>query len=126
MAIRSGEGGKTMENPTSNIMAWPIVRTASSFQAQRMDRVPHSVAIDLGDDTLVITLEEVHSPAEKALPGAGADAAHVQEAYRQFIAGALSSMRQHLKGLAEEIVPEAAHVIPRIRSGRPRGWDRRR
>jgi len=128
LAVQHGDsqlrGGKTMENLTSTIMAEPIGRAASASQERGTDRVPYSVAVDLGDDTLVITLHEVFSPAEKTLPQAGTDAAQMQEIYRQFIADASASLRQHMKRLADERVPEAAEVSRRVR-GRPtpNGWE---
>ena len=47
-----------MEQLTSTIRAQPIVPGASVFQSRRLHPMPHSVAIDLGNDTLVITLDE--------------------------------------------------------------------
>jgi hypothetical protein len=111
-----------MEQLTSTIRAQPIVPGASVFQSRRLHPVPHSVAIDLGDDTLVITLEEVSSPTEKALRLSGADNAKMQETYRQFIADALASMRQYLERLADENPPEAARSFPRNHGGRRKGW----
>ena len=83
-------------------MAQQVLRAASTFQEQRTDGVPHSVAIDLGDDTLVITLKEVVSPAEKTLSKSGTDAVQMREIYRHFIADALASLRQHMKALSDE------------------------
>ncbi len=111
-----------MEKLTSTNRAQPIVPGASVFQPRRRDPVPHSVAIDLGDDTLVITLEEVFSPTEKALGLSGADNADLQETYRRFIAGAVASMRQHLEELADENPPQAASSFLRIAGGRRKGW----
>jgi hypothetical protein len=83
------------------------------------------VAIDLGDDTLVITLEEVVSPAEKTPPRAVADAIQMREIYRQFIADALASLRQHMKALSDEYesAPEAVPVFARVDGSAPNGWD---
>jgi hypothetical protein len=98
-------GGKTMEKCTSTIPAQP--------------------AIDLGDDTLVITLEEVVSPTEKTPPRAVADAIQMREIYRQFIADALASLRQHMKALSDEYesAPEAVPVFARVDGSAPNGWD---
>ena len=112
-----------MENLTSTITAQPVVRAARSFPEQRTARVPHSVAIDLGDDTLVITLEQVVSPAAKTSPSAGADALQMREIYRQFIGDALASMRQHMKELSEERAPEAVQVFPHVDGRAPNGRD---
>jgi uncharacterized protein YbcI len=111
-----------MENLTSTITAQPIALRASAFKSPRLDSVPHSVAIDLGDDTLVITLEEVFSPTEKARRLSGPGDEELRETYRQFIADALASMRQHLETLADENPPEAARSFPRNHGGRRKGW----
>jgi len=112
-----------MENLTSTITAQPVVRAARSVPEQRTDRVPHSVAIDLGDDTLVITLEPVVSPAEKMSPSAAADALQMREIYRQFIGDALASLRQHMKELSDERAPEAVQVFAGVEGRAPSGWD---
>jgi uncharacterized protein YbcI len=114
-----------MEKLTSTIPAQPVVRAASAFRGQRSGRVPNSVAIDLGEDTLVITLEEVVSPAEKTPPRAGAEAIQMREIYRQFIADALASMRQHMNALSDayESTPEAVPVFARVDGSAPNGWD---
>jgi len=111
-----------MEKLTSTNRAQPIAPRASVFQSRRLAPVPHSVAIDLGDDTLVITLEEVVSPTEKALSLSGADNAELRETYRRFIADAVASMRQHMEQLADENPPNATRSFPRIDGGRRRGW----
>lgn len=114
-----------MEKLASTIPAQPVVRAVSALQGQRPDRVPKSVAIDLGDDTLVITLEEVVSPAEKTSPGAGAEAIQMRAIYRQFIADALASLRQHMQALSDEYetAPEAVPVSARVDGRAPNGWD---
>jgi uncharacterized protein YbcI len=117
-------GGKTMEKLPSTIPARPVVRAASAF-GQRPDRVPKSAAIDLGDDTLLITLEEVVSPAEKTPPLAGADAIQMRAIYRQFIADALATLRQHMNALSDEYesAPEAVPVFASAEGRAPDGWD---
>jgi hypothetical protein len=47
----------------------------------------------------------------------------MQGIYRQFIADALASLRQHMKELADESVPKAAQVFPRVRGRSSSGWD---
>jgi len=112
-----------MEKLPSTIPAQPIVPAASAFQRQRLDRAPNSVAIDLGDDTLVITLEV--SPAEKTTPRAGAEAIQMRAIYRQFIADALASLRQHMQALSDEYesAPDAAPVFAHVDASAPNGWD---
>jgi hypothetical protein len=83
--------------------------------------IPAQPAIDLGDDTLVITLEEVVSPAEKTPPRAVADAIQMREIYRQFIADALASADKRLLGLGRSTLENVQVVTLRARpSGRRR------
>lgn len=114
-----------MEKLASTIPAQPVVRAANTLQEPRTDRVPKSVAIDLGDDTLVITLEEVVSPAEKTAPRAGAEAIQMRAIYRQFIADALASLRQHMNALSDEYesAPEAVPVFASVEGRAPDAWD---
>jgi len=117
-------GGKTMEKLPSTIPAQPVVRAASGFQGQRPDRLHNTVAIDLGNDTLLITLEEVVSPAETS-PTAAEDAIQMRAIYRQFIADALASLRQHMKTLSDkyESAPDAVPVFAHVDASAPNGWD---
>jgi uncharacterized protein YbcI len=59
-------------------MARQIAAAASAYQGRRTGHVPQAVSVVLSDDTLVITLHEALSPAEKALSKSPAGAAQVQ------------------------------------------------
>ena len=50
-----------------SIMAQQIAEAASAFEERRTGHVPKSVTVVLSDNTLVITLHEALSPAERAL-----------------------------------------------------------
>jgi len=52
-------------NPT---VAEQIAQAAIAFELQRTGDRPQSARVVLSEDTLVITLHEALSPAEKALP----------------------------------------------------------
>jgi uncharacterized protein YbcI len=71
-----------------------IARAASAFEKQRTGHVPQSVTVVLSKDTLVITLQGILSPAEKALAKSPAGAVEVQEFHRQLFASASDSLRQ--------------------------------
>ena len=48
-------------------MAQQVAEAARAFQQQRTGHAPKAVTVVLGEDTLVITLHEALSPAEKVL-----------------------------------------------------------
>jgi uncharacterized protein YbcI len=99
-----------MPTPKST-MAQQIARAASAFQVQRTGHVPHSVAVVLSDDTLVITLHEALSPAEKVLANSPAGAAQVQEFHRQLFANDSDSLKQEIKKITGVEVREAAAEV---------------
>jgi len=91
----------------SSTMARQIARAASAFQEQRTGHVPQSVTVVLSNDTLVITLHEALSPAEKALAKSPAGAAQVQEFHRQLFANASDKLRGEIKRITGADVLEA-------------------
>ena len=67
----------------------------------------------LSEDTLVITLHEALTPAEKALAKSAAGAAQMQEFHRQLFASSSESLRQEIKRITGRQVREAtAEVEP--------------
>ena len=68
------------QDPT---MAQQVAQAISSFQEQRTGYPPKAVTSVLSEDTLVVTLHEALSPAEKALARTPEGAFQVQEFHRQ-------------------------------------------
>jgi uncharacterized protein YbcI len=99
-----------MDTPIST-MAQQIAQAASAFQERRTGRVPKSVAVVLSDDTLVITLHEALSPAEKVLAKTPAGATEVQEFHRQLFTDDSESLKQEIKKITGVAVREAAAEI---------------
>jgi len=64
--VRNHSGKNPMKelDPT---MAQQVAQAISAFQEQRTGYPPKAVTVVLSDDTLVVTLHEALSPAEKAL-----------------------------------------------------------
>ena len=56
-----------------------IAQAARAFEQQTTGRVPKSMTVVLGEDTLVITLHGTLSPAETALAKSGEGAAQLRE-----------------------------------------------
>lgn len=99
-----------MDKPKST-MAQQIARAASAFQEQRTGHVPQSVAVVLSDDTLVITLHEALSPAEKVLANSPAGAAQVREFHRQLFANDSDSLKREIKKITGVEVREATAEV---------------
>jgi uncharacterized protein YbcI len=69
------------------------------------------VTVVLSNGTLVITLHEALSPAEKALAKSPAGAAQVQEFHRQLFANASGSLREEIKQITGVDVREATAEV---------------
>lgn len=102
-----------MVNPRST-MAQQIAQAAIAFEQRRTgNHVPKSVSVVLSEGTLVITLHEALSPAERELARTPAGAAQVQEFHRQLFASSADSLRQEIKRITGMAVREAtAEVEP--------------
>ena len=92
-------------------MAQQVAQAASAFQQQRTGRAPAVVAVVLSGDTLVVTLHDALSPAEKALSQSAAGAAQVQEFHRQLFISSAGSLRQEIKRITGVEVREAAAEV---------------
>jgi len=84
---------------------------ASIFQQQRTGHAPQTVTVVLCDDTLVVTLHNALTPAEKALAQSREGAAQVQEFHRQLFANSTIEMRKEIKRITGRQVREAAAEI---------------
>ena len=98
---------------SSSTIAQQIAQAATDFVRQTTGHVPRSAAVVLSDHTLVITLRDALSEAEKALARSPAGAAQVQEFHRQLFASASDALRQEIKRITGVEVREAvAEVEP--------------
>jgi uncharacterized protein YbcI len=95
-------------------MARQIAQAAIAFEQRRTgNHMPKSVTVVLSEGTLVITLHEALSPAERALAKSPAGAAQVQEFHRQLFAGSSHSLRKEINRITGMEVREAtAQVEP--------------
>jgi len=99
-----------MAEPRST-MAQQVAQAASDFQEQRTGHVPKAVTVVLSEDTLVVTLHEALSPAEKALARSPAGAAQVQEFHRQLFTNSSDSLRREIRRITGVEVREAAAEV---------------
>lgn len=90
-----------------------IATAISAFQKQSTGHSPKAVSVVLSEDTLVITLYDALTPAEKALAKSADGAAKVQEFHRQLFATSSESLRQEIERITGRQVREAtAEVDP--------------
>ena len=91
--------------------------------------MPKAVTVVLGEDTLVITLHDALSPAEKVLaqsavawPGAGVSQAIVQQQCRNIARG--NQADHGTRGGAKRLRKLSRRPVPSYRSSRPARWCR--
>ncbi len=103
----------TTENKPSSTMAQRIAEAISAFQKRNAGHTPKAVTVVLSEDTLVVTLHEALTPAEKALAKSVDGAAQIQEFHRQLFATSSESLRQEIERITGRQVREAtAEVEP--------------
>ena len=99
-------------NELKSTMAQQIAQAAIAFEQRRTgNHVPKSVTVVLSEGTLVITLHEALTPAEKQLAQSPAGAAQVQEFHRQLFASSSAALRQEINRITGMKVREAAAEI---------------
>jgi uncharacterized protein YbcI len=99
-----------MQNPDMT-MTEQLANVIREFQHQRTGHLPKDVTVTLGQDTLVVTLHDALTPAERALARSAAGAAQVQEFHRQLFANCCDSLRQEIKRITGRDVREAAAEV---------------
>lgn len=95
-------------------MAQQVAAAASAFQRRRTGRAPKAVTVVLSEDTLVVTLHEALSPAEKALASSPDGAAQVQEYHRQLFQSSAHAQREEIHRITGVAVREAAVEVETI------------
>jgi uncharacterized protein YbcI len=99
-------------NKSQETMAQQIAQAAIAFEQRRTgNHVPKSVTVVLSEGTLVITLHEALSPAERVLAKSAAGATQMQEFHRQLFANSSDSLRQEIKKITGMDVREATAEI---------------
>ena len=99
-------------NNLKSTMAQQIAQAAIAFEQRRTgNHVPKSVSVVLSEGTLVITLHEALSPAERSMANSPTGAAQMQEFHRQLFANSSDSLRQEIKRITGMEVREATTEI---------------
>ena len=98
-------------NDTNSHISQQLARVASVLQQQRTGLAPNAVTADLSEDTLVVTLHDALTPAEKALARTPEGATQVQEFHRQLFSSESDSMRKEVKRITGREVREVTAEI---------------
>ena len=97
---------------SNSTMAQQIAQAAIAFEQRRTgNHVPKSVTVVLSEGTLVITLHDALSPAERNLAKTPEGAAQMQQFHRQLFANSSESLRQEISRITGMDVREATAEI---------------
>ncbi|WP_428306504.1 DUF2294 domain-containing protein [Lacipirellula sp.] len=88
-----------------------IAKIAKAMQQQRTGHAPKAVTVVMGEDTLVVTLLDALSPAERALAQSPEGMAQVQEYHRRLFTSSNDEMRREIARITGREVREAAAEI---------------
>lgn len=92
---------------SSFTIAEQMAHTVRDFQQQRTGHAPKSVTVVLSEGTLVITLHEALTPAEKALSSTAEGAAQIREFYLKLFHSALGPLRAEIERITGVALREA-------------------
>ena len=92
-------------------MAQQVAQAISAFQEKRTGHPPRAVTLVLSDDTLVVTLHEALSPAEKALASTAEGAAQLQEFHRELFRSSVDLLREEIRHITGVAVGEATAEV---------------
>ena len=98
-------------NKPESTMAQQVAQAVMAFQQKTTGHTPKAVTVVLSQDTLVITLHEALSPAERELARSPAGAAKVEEFHRQLFSSSSQSLREEIKRITGVEVREAVAEI---------------
>jgi uncharacterized protein YbcI len=101
------------DDKQTGTVAEQIARAICDFQHESTGHSPTAVSVVLTEDTLVITLHEALTPAEKAMAKTVGGAAQLQEFHRQLFAISSDSLWQEIERITGRQIREAvAEVEP--------------
>ena len=98
-------------NDTNSQIAQQLAHVAGVLQQQRTGLAPKAVTAVLSEDTLVVTLHDALTPAEKALARTPEGAAQVQEFHRPLFSKTSASLQKEIKRITGREVREATAEI---------------
>ena len=98
-------------NESESPLTQQVARVAGELQQKRTGFAPTEVSAILSGNTLVVTLDDALTAAEKALSRTPQGAAQVQEFHRQLFASSSTSICERIKTITGRDVREATAAI---------------
>ncbi len=95
-------------------MAMEVARAASTLQEQRTGHAPKAVTVVVSGETLVITLYEALTAAERAMAMSAVGASRVQEFHRQLFGTSSEELRNEITRITGVQVREAAAEVEAV------------
>ena len=99
------------EQTTSANFSKQLAEIALSMQSERTGHTPKAVTVVASDETVVLTLHEALTPAEKILARTESGAAKVEQYHRALFAVSCDELRREIQRLTGRKVREAAVVV---------------
>jgi len=99
------------EDQQTGTIAEQIAHAICEFQHKSTGHTPTAVSVVLSEDTLVITLHEALTAAEKEMAKSAGGAVRLQEFHRQLFATSSESLRQEINRITGRQVREAAAEV---------------
>ena len=88
-----------------------LAQIALSLQTERSGHSPKAVTVVASDETVVVTLHEALTPAEKLLVRSAAGATQVENYHRALFAVSCEQLRAEIQRLTGRTVKESAVVV---------------
>lgn len=88
-----------------------LAQIALSMQSERTGHMPKAVTVVASEETVVLTLHEALTPAEKILARSESGAAKVEQYHRALFAVSCDELRKEIQRLTGRKVREAAVVV---------------
>ena len=99
------------EQATSANFSKQLAEIALTMQSERTGHTPKAVTVVASDETVVLTLHEALTPAEKMLARTESGAAKVEQYHRALFAVSCDELRKEIQRLTGRKVREAAVVV---------------
>jgi uncharacterized protein YbcI len=99
------------EHVSTPAMSKELAQMALSMQAERTGHTPKAVTVVASDETVVVTLHEALTPAEKILARTEDGASKVEQYHRALFAVSCDELRKEIQRLTGRKVREAAVVV---------------
>lgn len=99
------------ERTKTSALSEELAQIAMAMQSERTGHTPKAVTVVASDETVVLTLHEALTPAEKILARTESGASKVEQYHRALFAVSCDELRKEIQRLTGRKVREAAVVV---------------